>query len=246
MSFLLKEKLKRLLREVLLYLKWDLSANIRNDRLTIAALQKLLKQNSNCIDIGAHKGEITKLILQFAPEGKHYAFEPIPEYYNLLNSIYGDQVIVRSDALSNEDGTDDFHVLRNDKAYSGLQKRTYLSANPQVSIIKVQKARLDDVLLESFQPDFIKIDVEGGEFQVLQGAKEILQKHHPAIIMEFGLGAADHYGVTPEMMYDLLVGELGYTIYGLAAYVDDKRAHTLESFSNCYETNEEYYFVAIS
>ena len=49
--------------------------------------------------------------------------------------------------------------------------------------------------------DFIKIDVEGAEFLVLSGAKNILLKSKPVVVFEYGLGASDFYGTDPEMMF---------------------------------------------
>ena len=70
--------IKDTLREVLIFLHLDLTKNLKYDRLTKKILKKYLKKEYNCIDIGCHKGEILELMMHFSPEGKHYAFEPIP------------------------------------------------------------------------------------------------------------------------------------------------------------------------
>jgi len=50
--------IKELIRKILIGLRIDLTKNIYYDRLTLKILDKVVKPNSNCIDIGCHKGEI--------------------------------------------------------------------------------------------------------------------------------------------------------------------------------------------
>lgn len=58
------------------------------DIQTTKILKKLLKIDSNCIDVGCHKGSILDEILRFAPEGQHYAFEPLPDLCAYLKRKY--------------------------------------------------------------------------------------------------------------------------------------------------------------
>jgi len=91
--------------------------------------------------------------------------------------------------------------------------------------------------------DLVKIDVEGGEYLVLSGADRILKKDKPLLIFEHGKGAADHYGVTPDMVYDLL-DSYEYTIYNLRSFLSDKRVIDRAEFIRQYEQEEHYYFIA--
>jgi hypothetical protein len=75
---------KESLREILISLHLDLTKNLKYDRLTRKILKNQLEVNFNCIDVGCHKGEILDLMLKYAPEGEHYAFEPIPYLYQEL------------------------------------------------------------------------------------------------------------------------------------------------------------------
>jgi len=76
--------IKNLLRFTLTLIHLDITKNMEYDRLTKVIMRRVLSINSNCIDIGCHKGEILELILRYAPEGNHYAFEPIPYLFNQL------------------------------------------------------------------------------------------------------------------------------------------------------------------
>ncbi len=53
-------------------------ASRRYDVLTVEAMRRVLRPDSNCIDIGAAAAEILRFIEVLAPEGNHHAFEPIP------------------------------------------------------------------------------------------------------------------------------------------------------------------------
>lgn len=72
--------IKNILREILLFLRIDLTKNLKYDRLTKQIMKKYIQPNYHCVDIGCHKGEILDLMLKYAPLGKHYAFEPIHYY----------------------------------------------------------------------------------------------------------------------------------------------------------------------
>ena len=61
---------------------------MRYDRATEIAMIRIIEPDSNCIDIGCHKGEILNIMLRLAPKGRHAGFEPIPDFYNYLINFY--------------------------------------------------------------------------------------------------------------------------------------------------------------
>ena len=69
--------MKDIIKSLLHFFKLDLTKNIQYDRLTALILEQVIKQDSNCIDIGCHKGEILEVMIKHAPKGSHFAFEPI-------------------------------------------------------------------------------------------------------------------------------------------------------------------------
>ena len=70
----MNDKYKKILRTILIFCKLDLTNNLHYDRLTEEIMHKVISEKSNCIDVGAHKGEILETILKLSPQGKHYAF----------------------------------------------------------------------------------------------------------------------------------------------------------------------------
>ena len=76
--------MKDLIKSILNLLHLDITKNLKYDRLTKLVIKRALNLNSNAIDIGCHKGEILVEILKNAPNGQHFAFEPIPLFYQNL------------------------------------------------------------------------------------------------------------------------------------------------------------------
>src|ERR1043165_3472046 len=161
--------MKRLLKRLLQYSPVALTKNQHYDRLTKKVIRVVCKPNSNCIDVGCHKGEILDLMCAAAPQGHHWGFEPIPVLYEALKSKYaGTQCTISPIALSNVEGEAQFNYVTSNPSYSGLLRRKYDRPNEEDTSIKVHTARLDEVLPQNYIADLIKIDVEGAEMLVLE------------------------------------------------------------------------------
>ena len=64
----------------------------KHDRSESENLRKLfnsvLKEDSNCIDIGAYRGRIFEELIHFAPHGRHIAYEPLPRLHKYLSERF--------------------------------------------------------------------------------------------------------------------------------------------------------------
>ncbi len=236
--------LRNLLKSCIFFLGWDLTKNLEYDRLTRFIMNRVIKVDSNCIDVGCHKGEILQNIIKLSPKGKHFAFEPIPLFFNKLTQDFANQVSIFPYALSDKNGQSGFQFVRNAPAYSGLKTRKYNIKKPNIKEIEVETRTLDNVIPDDIQINFIKIDVEGGEMGVLKGGKRLLKKYKPTIIFEFGKGAADFYGTRPSDLYKLLTDEIGLKVSSLKSFTRNNKPLTLQDFENYYRSNKEYYFIA--
>lgn len=237
--------LKEFIRRILIFLHIDVTKNIRYDRLTLSVLDKELRVDSNCIDIGCFKGEILQEFVKRSPGGAHVAFEPIPSFYKALRKKFKQKKItIHNMALSDQSGNITFNYVIDAPAYSGIKKRDYEGKNPEIEVIEVQTNTLDRMLPDNYKVDLIKIDVEGAEFNVLKGAYNTLKKSRPVIIFEFGLGASDFYKVTPEKFYQYLAEECGYQIFALENFLNNGSSFKKGTFIDAYYTKKDYYFVA--
>ncbi len=224
---------------------WPLTVNEAYDRQTHALLKKLLRNDTVCVDIGAYHGEILKLMMSYAPKAFHLAFEPVPEEYLLLRNAYEGKANIFPYALGNANTETTFNHVVSNPTYSGLQQRQY-KQDEEINQIIVPVRKLDDVIPKDTPVHLMKIDVEGGEHDVFLGARQILERWHPYLIFEHGIGGADKYGVSPSDVYHLLVTELGYTITLMRDFLRDPGTvgFSLGEFEDQFWKGKNCYFFA--
>lgn len=236
--------MKYLIKKIFRYLPVAITKNQRYDLLTRRVIRKVCRSNSNCIDVGCHKGEILDLMRQAAPLGAHYGFEPIPDLYRALAARYRDTNCTISDiALSDESGTASFNYVLSNPSYSGLLRRSYDRPHEDDTSITVRTAPLDEVYPKGMRAGLIKIDVEGAEMKVLQGATGVIRSGRPVIIFEHGLGASDVYGTTPQQVFAFFAGS-EYQVSLLNRWLKGKPALTEKEFVRQFEQKLNHYFIA--
>ncbi len=234
-------KLKALLKKLPL----RITKNQRYDSQTEKIISKYCIDNSITVDVGCHKGEILDIFLKNAPNGIHYGFEPIPDLFTALKQKYNDctRCVISDLALSDTKGVSTFNYVTTNPAYSGLKKREY-DIHEKETIISVNTDLLDNFpFMDNRLPDLIKIDVEGGELQVLRGSINLIKDSKPIIIFEHGLGASEYYGTTPNEVFDLL-NDSGLLVSTMHRFLRKKTPFNKTDFCYQYYSRKNYYFVA--
>ncbi|WP_117883844.1 FkbM family methyltransferase [Aureibaculum luteum] len=239
----IKNKIKFQLKKVFSNLGIEVTKNMRYDRLTTLIIKNELTITSNCLDIGCHKGEILDQILSVSKKGKHYGFEPIPHLYDNLIKKYTNQVTILPFALSNKEEVSEFKIIKNSLGYSGLKLREYNVKNPIIETVNVEVKKLDSILPNDYKIDVIKIDVEGAEYDELEGGFQVLSKNKPLIIFEFGKGASEYYNSTPTMMFEI-IKKIGLKIFSLENFISKRNSLSLKEFEKIYNEGTDHYFVA--
>ena len=201
-------------------------------------LESVLREDSNCIDIGAYRGRILTELVRIAPRGKHIAYEPLPHLHGYLVERFP-SVDVRQAAVSNEIGETSFIYVKNIPAESGFRERLH-GRQGQFEKLTVRTEALDHCLPAGYVPSLIKIDVEGAERQVFEGAIETISRYKPVIIFEHGKGGASYYGTRPSDIYQLLHVEAGLRIFDL----DGKGPYTLNMLEETFALDERWDYVA--
>jgi FkbM family methyltransferase len=155
----------------------------------LSALLQNVKNGEVVYDIGANVGIYSLAIAYYQPTAKVFAFEPNPETYaklsaNLkLNKISDSTVKTLQVALGNVNGVSDF-MLSSQHARSSFYQFNAAYGDAQVKkVIKVDVRTLDSFIDLPF-PNHIKIDAEGSESIILEGALEILHKQNPTLYIE--------------------------------------------------------------
>lgn len=237
--------MKKTIKKILKLSPIPLSKNHGYDILTKKIIKRLPK-GFNSIDVGCHKGEVLDEILKRSPEGHHFGIEALPDLFTNLKKKYTKRanVHLHNIAANDENGKINFNYVVSNPSYSGMKKRDYDKPNEVDQTITVDAKKLDDVIPQDTALHLIKIDVEGGELQVLKGAKNLILKNRPTIIFEHGLGASDHYNTTPEKIFDFMTS-CNLNIYNLDAFVKGANPLSIEEFKDQYYKRKNYYFVAV-
>ena len=168
-----------------------------------------LEENDVVLDIGANIGWYSLLFDKYSPSSVSiYAFEPDPLNYGLL-AINAERNNARKitcipKALSDKSETKTLYLYPN----KNRGRHSLLPLNKGEKI-QVATTTIDEFVKES-QIDprrvkFIKMDVEGYEYFVLQGADTVLP-HLPLLHTEYSLSYLQKGGIDPKQFIDLIVG----------------------------------------
>jgi len=213
----------------------------RYDQQTISVMRRVLSRDSCCVDVGAHSGAVLRHIVALAPNGTHFAFEPLPHLAALLQKRFP-SVVVSDSAVSDVSGSGQFMYVKNAAPYSGLRRRLYDRSDVVIERIPVRVTTLDEAV-----PDvriaFIKLDIEGGEFHAIRGARKILGRSRPIVVFECGPRSTGQYGVAPGDMYRLWVG-FGYQVSSMQRWLDATAPYGETEFGETWHSETEFYFIA--
>jgi FkbM family methyltransferase len=160
------------------------------ETLELGFVGQFLKPGMVVLDIGAHHGLYSLLSSKrVGAAGKVFAFEPslrerkALRRHLLLNRCRN--VVLERFALGNKDAESDFYVVEEWAAGCNSLKPPSVSAG--TSLTRVEVARLDGWLSKHkiSNVEFIKLDVEGAELEVLRGAEGLLSRTpRPVILAE--------------------------------------------------------------
>jgi FkbM family methyltransferase len=183
--------------------------NTRDNEHLRLLLAFRLAPDSTCIDIGANIGDILQHMVAYAPQGRHIAYEPLPELAADLAARFP-AVDVRNAAVAEAVGTREFTRIRSAHTRSGLDVE---GAAGDTERFPVAIEALDVSLPAGFVPSVIKIDVEGAERSVVAGAMDTIKAHRPLIAFEHGTPGGGEVGQDSRDLYALLVGGAGLRMF---------------------------------
>ncbi len=142
-------------------------------------VKKHVRKGDVVFDVGANIGYYTLVFADLAgPQGKVFAFEPEPDNLRLLrknvaiNRYHNIQIV--SKALSNRNGTAKLYLSQ----YMGLH--SFYRKTNRWTVVECIPA--DDFY--SGRINFVKIDVEYAEIDVLNGMKNLIESNRPKVLIE--------------------------------------------------------------
>lgn len=185
-------------------------SGIHEDAVSLAFLCDSLPADGVFCDVGANIGVYLSAI--HALKGsklKSIGFEPIPSTIALLQQtleLNGVSARIEPVALSSREG--ELLLTAYARGMNNFWLKGDTGGRPSIA---VHTRRLDDWISEhpDLEPDAIKIDVEGHELEVLEGATGFLARKRPALMVECHGAAWDELGV-PRARFAQLLADAGY------------------------------------
>lgn len=192
----------------------DLYANAF-ERAERGLLDDVVQVGSTIMDIGANLGFYTCLFAKkVGPGGRVIAFEPTPQTFETLQTNvalngFNDRIERYCCALSNETGMASMNTFSESSGgvYNSLGVKTPMDGSQPTAVIQVQTNTLDNLFSDTEFPIglFLKIDVEGFEYQVLSGGAKLLkQTSNVGMMVELYEPTANQCGSSTLDTLDLL------------------------------------------
>lgn len=186
----------------------------------VAPILPYVPRDGVVFDIGANIGFFSKVLTEKTPfAGSLYLFEPVPNLSRISRTLFQStpfKVHVFPYGLGERNAELPMHTSRN----GNIGWSTFISekASPDMDLTKVRVMAFDSTGIK-VRPSFIKIDVEGSEYRVLQGMMGSLArwKPKPVILCELSWGKDHPHWRKQVSVFDRLL-RLGYT-----AYLDGKK-----------------------
>lgn len=181
-------------------------------------LRKYIKNGDIVVEAGANNGSETILLSYLVgSNGQVFAFEPIPKICEILRknielNNFQDRVEIEEIALGkNIDARTGFYLMPDDAPNQGMSSK-YKFAEAGNKII------VNETTLDSFAEkkginkiDFIKMDIQGSELDLILGAEKTIKKFKPVILLEIDRNSIKNTNYSVKEIWNILT-DLGYII----------------------------------
>jgi FkbM family methyltransferase len=150
------------------------------------------------LDIGANIGQSSYTFRKIFANAEIDAFEPNPFIFKVLRkNLKKSRIQLHNFALGQENCTSKMYIPKyksvlftglgscsQAQAENAINKKNILNFNSSKFSLFIQKITIRTGDSFNFKPDFIKIDVEGFEVDVLRGLIDTINKHRPIVLVE--------------------------------------------------------------
>ena len=197
----------------------------------VRVLQRLCRPDSYMFDVGANLGLMALPVLSAARQSRVVSFEPSPNTVPFLSRTIAESGLedrwqLVEKAASCALGTARFSLsARTEGLYDGLR---HTHRTPEARQAQVAVTTLDEEWTSRGCPpvSIIKIDVEGGELDVLRGAHGCLSRERPHVLLEWSDLNLPAYGIPRDALFPF-AEEHCYTLYALPEMVPVTTARDL-------------------
>ena len=181
------------------------------------AVAEAVRTGDVCYDVGAYRGFFSG-VFALAGARSVIAFEPFPDNFAQLErlGINNPQLPITLDrvAVGKENGVAEFNIMP-DSSMGKLTSSAFQAEATRSGELTVQLRTIDSLLAEGKYPapQVMKIDVEGAEVDVLQGAWKTLEANRPVLFIEA-------HSELLRVECSRLLASLGYNVAVLEKEVD--------------------------
>ena len=183
----------------------------------------------NYVDVGS-RGDISKLLLKFEKNINVYGFETDPVENEILTKKFPSRKYFGYGLWSSKTKLDLY--LTKSPASSSLYipndhennnyKESYHECRKLVKKTSIEVDKMDNLI--NFSPDFVKIDTQGAEYEIIKGAFEVLKNSCPLISIETWTREVYKDAPTFEKIIPLLT-DLGYEILDIELCAAEKHSN---------------------
>lgn len=164
-----------------LWLEWHFLRRPRSAEIELNYLKNIIPRDAVTVDVGANCGLYTRELARCSK--RVHAFEPAKQMADLLRRTSAANVEVHEVAVSDRDGVATLSVpLDGDEVVHSLGSIEQGHDETSCATELVRTSRLDSVIKDDVA--FVKIDVEGHELRVLNGATGVLARSRPVFLVE--------------------------------------------------------------
>lgn len=198
-----------------------LSRSIVYDKIweleTTKLIKKIIHEGDVGIDLGANIGYFTILMANLVgTSGKIFSFEPAPQNFEILQKNikqnHLENVISEQSAIGDIDGKIKLYLSNTNAGWHKVFPTQFVDYEVSDKNIDVKICSLDKEFIDK-KIDFIKMDVEGYEWNAIQGGKKILEENYNIkLIFEFFPMALRANNVKPDAVLTYLL-DIGFHIY---------------------------------
>lgn len=160
----------------------------------MATMYAAIRPTDVILDIGTCNGDMSAVFAKWVPRGEIILVEPSPDFWPIIRATFEAnnltnfkcyEVLVSNETLEIDNGTERgaWPESSNDevKLETGF---AHLNEKPKIPVMKIDDMKLNHV-------DVITMDIEGSEYEALQGAQEIIMRDKPILFIS----------VHPEFMW---------------------------------------------
>jgi FkbM family methyltransferase len=180
-----RQRAKELIKDTFpsAWLHWHFMHRPKTAECELAMLAKVVPRGAVTIDVGANCGLYTRKLARLSE--RVHAFEPSHTMADLLRRTSASNVRIYELALSDRTGHAELFTPQSGRepvyGLASLERRE-ATADQHVVAAEVPMARLDAIVQEDVA--FVKVDVEGHELNVLDGAVDLVERSQPVFLVE--------------------------------------------------------------